>query len=710
MVRQSKRLRFGWLALVMIVVLVTGRQSARLFTSFAPQQALPSLAVDPPIGLPGTPATVRVSGLPGDMPVVLTWDESAGRKLTTRTGSDGFLQLSINSPPAAAGSHSLRVTVGIIGVSAIVQLLGGGSLTEPLSVSAAPTAAPLAHRDGLYVATSGSDANPGTLAAPLRTIQAAVRRAQPGTTIVVRGGEYQEEVVFDHGGADGQRITLQNYPGERAIIDGSLDVTGWTPVSGTVWKASFTHVASVPTSQGPKDAASESTCPDGFSYSGDRRAYLYVDDTPDQSHWLKPLCIGLDPGIAGPADLPRGSFATDVPPPPLPDGQAYAGTTNTIYVNLADGGDPNTHRIRIAAHDHNILFWGKTAGNVTVKGLTLRRSLEAVYMWGRVSDITLDGLDVAVTKLRAVASDFCTSHFDVLNSHIHDVENEAIHLESDNSLVDNNLIERTLAPWARSGAVGINVLGNGDRVARNTIRAIARSEGGQGGFGIFMEEWYDGTGDVGCHAETNQSNIVERNRIHDNARTGIYNSGGDNNTIRNNLVYRNGGSGITIDGGGTEGGPTGAQQNAINNTIVFNTSSSNAGNGIMLSPAAQNSIVRDNILDGNARALRDDSRGAVIDYNFPFCCLGEVGFVDAVGGDFHLRRGSPAIDAGTDVGVTEDLDGTHRPQGAGYDLGAYEYVDPASSVSTPTATPPLTSEPNLLQNPTDSDLSGRFGW
>jgi len=44
-------------------------------------------------------------------------------------------------------------------------------------------------------------------------------------------------------------------------------------------------------------------------------------------------------------------------------------------------------------------------------------------------------------------------------------------------------------------------------------------------------------------------------------------------------------------------------------------------------------------------------------------------------GDYHLRSGSPAIDHGTNLDApSTDFDGTHRPQGAGYDIGAYEYI------------------------------------
>jgi len=49
-------------------------------------------------------------------------------------------------------------------------------------------------------------------------------------------------------------------------------------------------------------------------------------------------------------------------------------------------------------------------------------------------------------------------------------------------------------------------------------------------------------------------------------------------------------------------------------------------------------------------------------------------FVDPANYDLHLLETSPAVDHGTSNGApSEDYDGNPRPQGGGYDIGAYEY-------------------------------------
>ena len=53
---------------------------------------------------------------------------------------------------------------------------------------------------------------------------------------------------------------------------------------------------------------------------------------------------------------------------------------------------------------------------------------------------------------------------------------------------------------------------------------------------------------------------------------------------------------------------------------------------------------------------------------------GDPLFINAPKHDFHLKPGSPCINAGIHVGNTEDKDGVSIPQGTAPDIGAYEFI------------------------------------
>ena len=90
------------------------------------------------------------------------------------------------------------------------------------------------------VATNGDDTNPGTKAAPLRTIQRAAELAQPGDVITVHGGVYRERVDPPRGGSsESKRIVYQAAKGERVEVKGSERVQGWVRVQEGLWKVTL---------------------------------------------------------------------------------------------------------------------------------------------------------------------------------------------------------------------------------------------------------------------------------------------------------------------------------------------------------------------------------------------------------------------------------------------------------------------------------------
>ncbi len=91
-----------------------------------------------------------------------------------------------------------------------------------------------------HVALQGNDANPGTSAAPFRTIQHAADLAQPGDVITVHEGVYRERISPPRGGeSDAKRIVYQAAPGEKVAIKGSEVVNNWVKVGNDTWKVTI---------------------------------------------------------------------------------------------------------------------------------------------------------------------------------------------------------------------------------------------------------------------------------------------------------------------------------------------------------------------------------------------------------------------------------------------------------------------------------------
>jgi hypothetical protein len=103
------------------------------------------------------------------------------------------------------------------------------SLVINFTIVAAAFASSLASATNLYVATTGSDSNPGTLSsAPLRTIVKASQLAKPGDVVNVADGTYTGGFLTSSSGTATARITYKATNKWRArIVPASNGVVMW---------------------------------------------------------------------------------------------------------------------------------------------------------------------------------------------------------------------------------------------------------------------------------------------------------------------------------------------------------------------------------------------------------------------------------------------------------------------------------------------------
>ncbi len=176
------------------------------------------------------------------------------------------------------------------------------------------------------------------------------------------------------------------------------------------------------------------------------------------------------------------------------------------------------------------------------------------------------------------------------------------------------------------------------------------------------------------------NNIIKNNRIHDITRTGDLDQcggiliAGDTNTIYNNLIYDIPVGNTNVDNAGIYVF-YGSGNKIWNNTIydVANTGIklqvSQFGNG-----GATNTDTRNNIVYLQGGTAYSNSGGGTNTESSNMFLGVDPQFNDAPNGDFSLKVISFPIDLGATIAeVTEDFAGISRPQGAGYDIGAYEF-------------------------------------
>ena len=211
----------------------------------------------------------------------------------------------------------------------------------------------------VFVSTSGSDGSGnGSVGSPYKTVHVALSHIANGGTIVVRGGDYNQNTLIQ---PILNNITIESYPGETVWFDGSIPVTGWTQ-SGSTWVHS------------------------GWTYQFDSSAsFTTGSDAGGFVNASYPMAAHPDEVFMDGAQLKQvasnpaaGQFAVD-----------YSAQTITI------GSDPNGHALRASDLSQAFVIG---AGYVTLRGFGVENYatplplMGAIYQGGSVGHGTFENL------------------------------------------------------------------------------------------------------------------------------------------------------------------------------------------------------------------------------------------------------------------------------------------------------------------------------
>lgn len=397
----------------------------------------------------------------------------------------------------------------------------GSSSTPPAGSGGSMGAAPVGSMryavpaGAVYVALNGSDATgTGTLDQPYATLAKALSKAVAGSTIVLRAGHYNQSALVT------RAVTIENYPGEAAWLDGSIPVSGWVR-TGAGW------VHSGWSYQFDSSASFTSGSNAGNFVNAQYPMAAHPDQVFVDGAQLQQVAAGVSPGA--------GQFAVD-----------YGAQTITV------GSDPTGHAMRASNLQQALVV---AAGGVTIRGIgitayaTSLPQIATVYLGGSAGGDTISNVVISDNATQGLS-------VDTSNTTVEDVTVSAngmagIHANHAGGLV----VQRALVVGNNTQHFNASPSAGGIKVTRTTGVTIRDSQvtDNLNVAGIWVDEnvtdfvivnnqvGHNGAGCAQIQAELSGSGIVAGNVVLD-GKYGLtlFDSGNVkvyNNSFRGNAVW-----------------------------------------------------------------------------------------------------------------------------------------------------------------------------
>ncbi len=256
---------------------------------------------------------------------------------------------------------------------------------------AAPAASKRSLPDGPMLvvdAVRGHDTADGTQAEPLRSVQVAINRATPATTIVLRGGVYFERSTIAARGTAEKPITLRSWPGETAIIDGGWSEfsqspeSAWQPVTNGA-SGEFRSTKSYPNVRDVIGAFGDSMI--GLNSYFHRTDLQATNELIDYDDWDQSKTTDIKPLWCGPGlwyDAATGHIHCRLSHTHLPGLDNYVGETDPRKLPL------------IVAPFRSVPLLIDGAAHVRVQDLTIRGAGYDAVILDKAEHIEFDNVTV----------------------------------------------------------------------------------------------------------------------------------------------------------------------------------------------------------------------------------------------------------------------------------------------------------------------------
>jgi Ricin-type beta-trefoil lectin domain len=436
--------------------------------------------------------------------------------------------------------------------AAAVLAVGLSVVAVPLSASAASTT--------YYVATTGSDANAGTVGAPFKTIQKCATVALAGDTCLINSGTYRETVAPTHSGSAGSPITFAPVTGASVTVDGTNAVSGWTLDSGKIYKAAVT-------------------------LSGTAAAPYSSTEYPSNTNlWANEI-------FQGSTFVPEAAYPTPVTDP---FNQSYvkSGWSSTRSSSNTCGTPPCTTTLTGTLTENSFPALGDMTGTVAyftggwvalsaqITSGTLTATNHKLNMSFPESDAKVEPGGGNVNQFRLVGS---KSFLTAPGEWYYDAGAHELYMWASNNAVPSNVYAKArnysfdLSNHAYIVVQGINTFSNAitmnDASSNNVINGLTAS---------YLSQWqtaqydstipFDGIYDANHHFDSGivlhgNNETLENSTITESAGNGV-NIDGSGDTLNNNLIHD-----VSYNGTYTSAISiqVGAQNDAITHNSMFNT-------------------------------------------------------------------------------------------------------------------------------------------